>query len=437
MLSLLLAALLALAGGLVPSGAAVAEGRAVARLKAGYARPAGVPFPAGNPYTPEKAALGERLFHEPALSRGGGLACAGCHDPALGFADGQPLGRGEPGLPLARHTPTLWNLAWAPALFWDGHAASLEAQAKGPIENPIEMNLPAAEAAARLAAREDYRRAFAEAFPEAPRVDEANLLAALATYERTRVSPETRFDRWIAGDREALDPAEIRGFLLFNGKAGCARCHEGWAFTDHAFHDIGLFGDDRGRGAAIGLPAAEHAFKTPGLRELGRTAPYMHDGRFATLDAVLAHYEHGIVERLTLSRDLKRIGLTPEERADLLAFLMALTAEKAEPAPLVVAAPEAEADGPAAAVSVVGQRGRRFTPGHVQVAAGGELTIVNDDGRVHNVRIHDPKLAFDGGAMEPGQAVLVRFPAAGRYHAFCAIHPTMRLVVDVAEPSGE
>jgi cytochrome c peroxidase len=393
-----------------------------------------VPFPAANPLTPEKLALGRRLFHEPLLSKDGSFACATCHDPAQGFADGQDLGRGVPGEPLARHTPSLWNLAWAPALFWDGHAASLEEQAKGPIENPKEMAQPLTEGVARLAARADYREAFATAFPASPTVDEVNLLAALATYERTLVSPETRFDRWVAGDRDALSPAEQRGFLLFAGKAGCASCHEGWAFTDYGFHDIGLPGEDPGRGAVINLERASHAFKTPSLRELGHTAPYMHDGRYPTLDAVLDHYEHGIVERPSLSPDLRRIALGPEERADLLAFLGTLTSDTQEPAPLVVAPPVDETPDEAVAADTIRQKDRQFAPGHVRVTAGERLTIVNDDSRLHNVRVADPKLAFDSGAQDPGQSVALSFATPGRYQVFCGIHPTMKLTVEVEPP---
>jgi cytochrome c peroxidase len=426
-----LLALAALALSPLPAAAA-GGGKALERLKATYARPAGVPFPEANPFTPEKLALGERLFHEPLLSKDGRFACATCHDPAQGFADGQVLGRGVPGVPLARHTPNLWNLAWAPALFWDGHAASLEEQAKGPIENPKEMAQPLAEGVAKLAARQDYREAFAGVFPGTPVVSAENVLTALATYERTLVSPETRFDRWVAGDKGALGPAEVRGFLLFNGKAGCASCHEGWAFTDHGFHDIGLEGRDLGRGAVIGTEVAGHAFKMPGLRELGHTAPYMHDGRFATLDQVLDHYEGGIVERPTLSLDLRRVALSADERKDLLAFLATLTAETQEPAPVVVAPPEPEPSF--VATGTVRQKGKRFGPDHVRLAAGERLTVVNDDTRTHNVRIADPRLAFDSGAQDPGRSVALAFAQPGRYELFCGIHPTMKLTVEV-EPA--
>ncbi len=136
------------------------------------------------------------------------------------------------------------------------------------------------------------------------------------------MSPATRFDRWIAATSRRFRRREIAGFRLFTGKAQCVSCHSGFAFTDYAFHDIGLPGDDRGRGAVLRLEAAEHAFKTPGLREIGRSAPYMHDGSLATLDDVIRHYVSGIVERPTLSKDLTRgLTLTDAERADLIAFL--------------------------------------------------------------------------------------------------------------------
>ena len=190
------------------------------------------------------------------------------------------------------------------------------------------MAQPLISVVTRLAADAAMARAFAAAFPETPQVNALNLAKALATYERTFVSPSTRFDRWIAGDPQALTAGEVAGFRLFTGKAGCVKCHSGFAFTDYAFHDIGLPSEDRGRGAVLRLAVAEHAFKTPGLREIGRSAPYMHDGSLATLADVIRHYERGVVERPTLSKDLTRkLRLTQAERADLIAFLGTLTSE--------------------------------------------------------------------------------------------------------------
>src|SRR5215207_5509970 len=279
---------------------------ALAAWRAAFARPAAIPAPASNPVTPQKVDLGRALFTDTRLSGDGSMACVTCHDPALSFSDGVARRRGHDGEPLPRRTPSLWNLAWGLTFFWDGRAPRLEAQASGPIENRREMGGDIAKAAARLAADPAMAARFAAAFPDDPRVTEDHIRAALASFERTLVSPKTRFDRWLGGDEATLDAEERSGFGLFVGKAGCVACHKGWRFTDEAFHDIGLAGADRGRGAALKLAAADHAFKTPSLRERVWTAPYMHDGSLASLEAVVAHYAEGVVRRPTLSADLPR-----------------------------------------------------------------------------------------------------------------------------------
>jgi cytochrome c peroxidase len=318
-------------------------------------------------------------------------------------------------------------------VFWDGRARSLEEQVAGPIESPDEMAQPMAAVVARLNADPATVKAFADAFPEAPRVDAVNLAKAIAVYERTFVSPPTRFDRWIEGDEQALSKNEIAGFALFTGKAKCASCHSGFAFTDYAFHDIGLPGDDRGRGAVLRLDAVDHAFKTPGLREIGRSAPYMHDGSLATLDDVLRHYAGGVVERPTVSKDLAHgLKLSDAERADLIAFLGTLTSE-AEPAlPDKIVPAKEGPTAPAQHVSTVSQDDKAFSPTHIALARGSRLWIVNNDTRTHNVRIFDPALDFDSGAQEPGETVEIAFPTAGSFLVFCGIHPKMELYVDVA-----
>ena len=397
-----------------------------------FRRPQAVPFPADNPYSDKKRALGELLFNDQRLSRDSSFSCATCHERPRGFADGKALSRGVPGRELKRHTPTIWNLAWSSPVFWDGRARSLEEQVAGPIESPDEMAQPIAAAVARLAADPEMVRAFAEAFPEAPTVDAQNLAKAIATFERGLVSPATRFDRFAAGDRQALSEREVAGFRLFTGKAGCARCHSGFSFTDYAFHDVGLPGDDRGRGAVLRLEAAEHAFKTPSLREIGRSAPYMHDGSLATLADVIRHYESGIVERPTLSKDLPRgLVLTEIERADLIAFLGSLTSE-GDPFPPAEIVPIVSGPvGPAEVVSTVSQDNKMFHPTHIALPRGSRLWIVNNDTRTHNIRVFDPALDFDSGAQEPGETVEMTFPAQGRFLVFCGIHPKMELYVDV------
>lgn len=406
---------------------------ALAALKARFRRPDAVPFPADNPWSEGKARLGQKLFFDPRLSGGGTLACAGCHDPAQGWSDGRRTGRGERGQVLARRTPPIWNLAWAEKLFWDGRADSLEHQSSMPIDSPDEMDRRLDDLVAWLERDADYKAAFAAAFPGSKAVTARTLAQALATYVRTLVSPITSFDRWIAGDEGAISPTAQRGFRLFAGKANCAACHSGWAFTDHAFHDIGLPGADRGRGAVLDLRAADHAFKTPGLRDVGHRAPYMHDGSLATLADVLAHYDSGIVARSTLSKDLKRAALSAEERGDLLAFLETLTAPgPADTAPRVKPAPTRRV-APAVATRVVAQREKQFLPGSIRVAKGAVVFVRNNDTRTHNVRVFDPKMTFDSGAQEPGETVRIAFAKPGRYTVFCGIHPTMKLFVEVGD----
>ncbi len=404
----------------------------IAAIIKSFRRPVTVPFPADNPFSEKKRALGEALFHDKRLSADDSLACASCHERGKGLADGKAHGRGVPGRALKRHTPTLWNLAWSSPVFWDGRARSLEEQVAGPIELPDEMAQPLASVISRLAADPAMVSAFAEAFPKTPTIDAKNLAKAIATYERTFVSPVTRFDRFVHGDARALSQSERAGFRLFTGKAGCVKCHSGFAFTDYAFHDIGLPGDDRGRGSVLRLDAADHAFKTPGLREIGRSAPYMHDGSLATLADVVRHYENGIVERPTLSKDLSRgLKLTDGERADLIAFLATLTSEAGPTLPDKIVPVQTGPRGPAELVSTVSQDDKTFHPGHIALRRGDRLWIVNNDTRTHNVRVFDPAFDFDSGAQEPGETVEIAFPADGRFLVFCGIHPKMELYVDV------
>jgi cytochrome c peroxidase len=419
-------------GALVGGAAALAQSGAadLEALKAKFRRPAGIPFPVSNPYSTEKRALGARLFHDKSLSGDGSIACASCHERAKGFSDGRVTAVGVPRRALARHTPTLWNLAWAGPVFWDGRARSLEEQAAGPIIAPDEMAQPMDKLVARLAARRDYARAFAKAFPEDPRVSEDNLKKALATYERTLVSPPTRFDRFVEGADDALSAQEIAGFRLFAGKAGCSNCHAGWAFTDYAFYDVGLASEDRGRGAVLRLEKAEHAFKTPSLREAARRAPYMHDGSLKTLEDVVRHYASDITDRPTLPPDLRRISLDASEQAALVAFLKTLTAEGDPQPPATIAAEKSQAV-PAAHVTSISQHDKMFTPTHVRIRRGERLWLLNNDTRTHNVRVFDEKLDFDSGAQEPGETVELAFPKDGSYLVFCGIHPKMELNVEV------
>jgi cytochrome c peroxidase len=292
-----------------------------------YRRPAAPPFPADNAFTPERAELGRKLFFDPRLSGSNFISCASCHNPGFAWGDALPKAIGHGMNQLTRRTPTVLNVAWAPALFWDGRASTLEEQALGPITSPGEMNLPTDVMIGRLAELPAYAEWFRRAYPGEP-LAPATVAKAIATFERTVVSAKAPFDEFIDGKVDAISPDARRGFVLFNTKAQCAKCHEGWRFTDDGFHDIGARGTDRGRGALVDLPTLQFAFKTPTLRNVDRRAPYMHDGSEPTLEAVIDLYDRGGREkRSSLSGDIRPLDLTGREKKDLLAFLRTLTSD--------------------------------------------------------------------------------------------------------------
>jgi cytochrome c peroxidase len=300
--------------------------------RAQYRRPAQIPFPAGNSLTPAKLRLGRLLFFDPILSGSKTKSCASCHNPGLSWTDGRQRAMGE--TLMSRRSPTLLNVAWTPRLGWDGHFRDLETVAAGPITSADVMNLPEAEMVARLAAIPGYAAAFRDVF-RAGDITLVRIEAALATFERTIVSARAPFDRWLAGDETAISPQAKRGFALFNGKANCAACHSGWAFTDASFHDIGVGSDDDiGRGRLFPSSVKlRYAFKTPTLRDVARRAPYMHDGSLPTLDAVIALYDRGGVDRPSRADEIRPLGLSDADKSDLIAFLETLSGD---PAPVSV-----------------------------------------------------------------------------------------------------
>lgn len=309
--------LILLAG--APGGAALeTEARAFA---AKYQRP-----PPPKPAAKAVVELGRQLFFEPRLSGSGVISCATCHNPSLSWGDGLARGVGHHGSILRRRTPTVLDVAWGQTFMWDGRFDTLEAQALSPITAPEEMNLPAAQLAPRL---EPYRDAFARAFPDGG-VTTENVTKALAAFERTIVSGKAPFDRWVAGERGAVSDPAKRGFVLFNTKAACAKCHSGWRFTDESFHDIGVDDDDTGRGGLAEYATfrvLQHAFKTPSLRDTARRGPWLHDGSAKTLEEVVELYDvGGRAKRPSLSADIAPLKLTPQEKADLVEFMKALSA---------------------------------------------------------------------------------------------------------------
>ncbi len=272
----------------------------------------------------EQAALGKKLFHEKRLSKDSTVACATCHVPSKAFTDGQRRAKGVGGAVGRRNTPTVANRALGKTQDWDGRAKSLEEQALGPIQDAKEMALPIAALVERLAADASYAAAFRKAFGGPPTPERVG--QALAAYQRTVWSVDAPFDRFLAGDEQALSPAARRGLELFGGKAHCGDCHAGPSFTDEDFHALGVAGDD-GRFEVTKAAKDRNAYKTPTLREIARTAPYMHDGSIATLAEVVEYYDRGAEPHPNLDPKLKKLGLTATEKAELVAFLEALSGQ--------------------------------------------------------------------------------------------------------------
>lgn len=307
-------------------------------MKALYQRPPAMPYPKNNPYSAAKAELGRQLFFDPHLSGPSNTSCATCHNPERSWGDGLPTGVGSAGNRLARHSPTILNLAWAEVLFWDGRADTLEEQAVQPILNPDEMNMPMPRLLDSLRDTPGYRTAFNNAFPGEP-ISASTVGKAIATFERTVISGQAPFDQWISGDENAIDASAKRGFVVFNTKGHCSTCHSGWRLTDDSFQDIGLGDDDLGRGKVVeGLEPLRHAFKTPSLRNIAERAPYMHNGSLSTLTDVIRHYRNGFMRRPSLSVEIRRLLLTDMDAKDLAAFLKTLTSTDAKisvPTPVI------------------------------------------------------------------------------------------------------
>ena len=307
--------------------------------------PAPLPTPADNPTTVEGVALGRRLFYETALSVDNTVACAACHRQELAFTDGRAHALGVNQGVSPRSAMSLSNLAWEPKLTWDGAFSSLEAQARKPVENAVEMHQPLATGVARLQQLPAYPPLFRAAFGSRT-ITEENTLKALAQFERTLISGNSRYDQFRRGNRTALSPYEQQGLVLFtthpNGTlrgGNCGDCHSGDLQTNHTFSNNGLDAvpTDLGLGAVTGRPTDNGKFRVPSLRNIALTAPYMHDGRFATLADVVNHYNEHLrlnspnIDPLLLNttNDPRQqsftLDLTPGEKAQIVAFLRTLT----------------------------------------------------------------------------------------------------------------
>lgn len=291
-----------------------------------------VPVPDENPLTRDAIALGERLFFDPGLSADGTIRCASCHRPEYAFSDTARISRGVYGRHGERNAPTLINRAWGRAFFWDGRTTTLESQVLHPIRDSVEMGQPIPALIERLRADRTYRSAFARSYG-AGSVDSQAVARALASYVRTLRSGAASIDRWRDGDTTALSPSARRGLALFTGRGNCVTCHVGPNFTDEEFHNTGISARsaryalrmDSGRARITARPDDVGSFKTPTLRDVARSAPYMHDGSLTTLEDVIAFYDGGGVVNPNLDVEIRPLALTHAERHDILAFLMALT----------------------------------------------------------------------------------------------------------------
>ncbi len=292
--------------------------------------PAFVPTPPSNLGYVQKVELGRQLYFDTRLSKNNSVSCAFCHNPGTGFADARQFSIGAFGTSGGRQAPTVYNTGFLPLQFWDGRAGSLEEQAVGPIHNPIEMAETHEAVVPKIAKIAGYQKQFQLTFGGAPSLQ--HIAEAIAAFERTIVSQNSSFDKFVLGDGKAMEEPAVRGMTLFKGKARCILCHNGPNFTDNQFHNVGVpqvgpLKDDPGRFVVTRLERDRGAFKTPTLRSIVETAPYMHDGVFKTLEEVVDFKNEGGGANPNLSPLMKPLHLTAEEKADLIAFLKALTGE--------------------------------------------------------------------------------------------------------------
>jgi cytochrome c peroxidase len=284
--------------------------------------------PDDNPITKEKIELGKLLYFDTRLSKDGTVSCATCHDPSKGFTDQAPVSTGIDGQKGGRSAPTVINTAFNFFQFWDGREPTLEAQALGPIANPIEMGFTVEEATATIAGIEGYKPFFEAAFGDSA-VTSDRIAKAIATFERTVLSGNSPWDRYVyAREKDALSESAARGLELFEGKARCTQCHVGFNLTDGVFHNLGVGMDadkpDLGRYDVTKKESDKGAFKTPTLRDLKKTAPYMHDGSVKTLMEVVELYNRGGEPNEWLDPKMQKLDLSDQEKADLVAFMESL-----------------------------------------------------------------------------------------------------------------
>jgi cytochrome c peroxidase len=297
-----------------------------------------IPIPADNPQTPAKIALGKQLYFDKRLSSDSTVNCATCHEASHYWADTTPVSKGVGHKMGKRNSPTVLNAGYSVPQFWDGRAIHLEKQAVGPVANPLEMDLPMPKLLARLNAIPGYRKEFKAVFGTQATAD--NVAKAIASFERTIVNGNSPYDEYLRGNKKSVSPAALRGMALFAGKGRCISCHSGPYFSDFKYHNLGI-GYKSGKYADVGRydvtknKADMGAFKTPTLRNVAMTPPYMHDGSVKTLAQVIGVYDRGGIPNPNLGKDVKPLGLTAKEKSDVVAFLKSLTGK-----PVMVSAPK-------------------------------------------------------------------------------------------------
>ncbi|MBV8607416.1 MAG: cytochrome-c peroxidase [Singulisphaera sp.] len=334
-------------------------------------------IPPANPLTRGKVELGKQLYFDPRISLDGTVSCATCHNPEKGWTDRLKTSIGIYGQAGARNAPTVLNTVYGKSMFWDGRAPSLEGQSQGPPQNPIEMGRQSyKQIVDRLRTISGYHEQFQKVFGTDVTLD--GIAKAIASFERVAaLSGNSKYDKYVAGDFKALSDSEKRGMVLFGirldqdddfktdvvlQKARCTLCHAGFNFTDEQFHNLGIGWDEkRSKFADLGRyvidpigaknPADKGAFKTPTVRDVSRTAPYMHDGSLKTLEDVVEHYDKGGNANPFLDKDMRPLKLTAQEQADLVAFMKALTGEELKVAlPTLPVGPDGKSPDPRSAL---------------------------------------------------------------------------------------
>ena len=290
-------------------------------------------IPKDNPMTAAKVELGKQLYFDKRLSIDNTVSCASCHDPNKGWSNGTPFATGIKDQVGGRSSPTIINSGYQYFQFWDGRAKNLEGQALGPIQNPIEMGLTLEELEKRLNSIDGYVKQFEKAFGTKPNSD--GVAKAIAAFERTVLSGDAPYDQFKAGNKTALSEAAERGRKVFFNKASCSSCHSGPNFTDGGFHNIGVGMDkkkpDVGRFEVTKLEGDKGSFKTPTLREIARTAPYMHDGSLKTLEDVVDFYDKGGIDNPQLDEEIFKLNLSDQQKKDLVVFLKEALSGKSYP----------------------------------------------------------------------------------------------------------